>query len=139
MPKYDTISDSDSDITDSESDRVSSDGGVEEYSDDEFESIDDLRLYPNSKISVKEHAAAVFGYSIRHNCSRQSISDLLQLIQLHVPENNRASKSYASLKRICNGWDTENIKVIEYCELCYVLWPIDEPNNFNCATNNCKG
>ena len=34
---------------------------------------------------MKDHAAAVLVYSIRHSCSQQAVNDLLKLLEIHMP------------------------------------------------------
>ena len=59
-------------------------------------SNDDPPVYVNpqsqsiyqSQITKKEHIFAVCTYATRHNLSDQAITDLLQLIQLHIPGNH---------------------------------------------------
>ena len=76
-----------------------------EESDDDDHSmmtlgICDDWLHQGSTISMTEHAALVYGYSVRDitdNCSRQSTNDLLKLIQLHMPVVNRGALSYSVL------------------------------------------
>lgn len=77
------------------------------WTDDKFDDLEDISLYHSPRITLREHAGAVFGFLIRHSCSRQGVNDLLKLIQLHLPENNSAAKSYASLRLNCNGWEKD--------------------------------
>ena len=107
--------------------------------DNEFDDLEDISRYHSSRITLREHAAAVLGFSIPHSCSRQGVNDLLKLIQLHLPEKNRAAKSYASRRLNCNGWEKGSIKAIEYCELFFFIWPEDQPLIYQCQTNSCPG
>ena len=130
-----SVSLNDSDIyedisTDDDEDVVSSD-------DNELDLSDDW-LYNNSRLSIKEHAAAVLGYSIRHNCSHQSINDLLRMLQIHIPEFNSAALSYAAINKLLAWQCGGDINIIEYCEECYAMWP-DDVDCFECSTEGCHG
>ena len=92
----------------------------------------------HSVLTIKDHAAAIMGFSVRHNCSREAVRDLLTLIDLHLPQNNNVLKSYGALKNCIRTFSDDNIKLIEYCEMCYNVWPDDE-NSFQCLTDGCSG
>ena len=69
--------------------------------DDDID-VDDNWLYDSclksSKLSVKDHGAAALGLIIRHNCSKEAAKDLLQLLNIHLPENHRGFKSLEMLR-----------------------------------------
>lgn len=76
---------------------------LEESSDDEdLLAIDDDLLYNSlptpSKLSIKDHGAAVMGFTVRHNISHEAVKDLLTLINLHIPEDSKSFKSFSKLK-----------------------------------------
>ena len=80
-------------------------------------------LKVKSDISVEDHANAVFGYAVRHNCSQQEIKDLLSLINLTFPEKNNAAKSVDQLNKLVGH--IENFSIYEYCEFCKRHWSKD--------------
>ena len=105
--------------------------------------VDDDWLYnscpDHCRIYIKDHGAAVLGFSIRLNCSRQAINDLLTLIGIHMPATNRMLKSLTLLKNSLGAWLEDDITAVEYCEDCHAVWPKDTPDLYNCSTTGCNG
>ena len=103
-----------------EHDSSESIASVETVSDLEDMDIDedDNWMYDSctshSRVSVKDHAAAVLGYTIQCNCSKEATNDLLKLIELHLPENNRSLLSFTSLKNVIGAWEYDDVNFIEY-------------------------
>ena len=121
-----------------------SDSESDEDNDEEFSKEDDLGddewLFDgsatHSSLSVKDHAAAVMGFTVRHNCSQQEVNDLLKLIEIHLPNENRAIKKFSVVKSILG--DSEKANAIEYCEKCCQIWP-EDTNEFRCSIHGCDG
>lgn len=66
------------------------------------------------------------------------MNDILTTIQLHLPEDNLCFTSFAKLKENVSGIHNEQVKLIEYCEICHTLWP-DDVDITECATVSCNG
>ena len=78
-----------------------------------------------SNITKDEHLASVIAYAQRHCATYQAFSDLLKLIELHLPQDNECETSVSKAKaKYVNIED--QIRYHDYCERCFQLFPADE-------------
>lgn len=131
-------------FSDSESSQSSIISDLEESSDNEdLLDIDDDWLYnslpTHSKLSIKDHGAAVMGFTVRHNISHEAVKDLLTLINLHIPEDSQSFKSFSKLKHAVGTFADADITIIEYCENCSRIWPSENQDEYFCPTEGCNG
>ena len=61
---------------------------------------DDACIYPEAGMTVKEHARTVLAYATKHDLSQQALKGLLKLLQLHLPDGNKAAEKLEDLNRI---------------------------------------
>lgn len=129
------------------SDESSADRNSTLYESDTSESdcsdFEDSWIYDetinHSRLTIKDHAAAIMALCLRHNLSTECINDILKMIHLHLPDNNRCLSNYGKIKsHLSDDAETETINYIEYCEKCFVIWPEDS-SIFQCPTNLCTG
>ena len=88
-----------------------------------------------SNINKSEHSLAVSAFATRHNLSDVAISDMLQLIQLHLPDSNIAETSTRKLKESC-GFESTYLMHHLYCEGCKKLF---DTQLEQCITPGCQG
>ncbi|XP_053398883.1 uncharacterized protein LOC123556697 [Mercenaria mercenaria] len=88
-----------------------------------------------SEISRSEHLLATSAFATRHNLSDTALSDLLQLLQLHLPGNNIGETSGRKLKESC-GFNKSYLKYHMYCDKCKKLFDTETDN---CITPGCDG
>lgn len=97
------------------------------------------RTNKHSALTIKDHALAVLGLCLRHNLSTECVNDILSLVDLHLPDNNRSCSTFSNVKSNVAGIKTaDEVQFIEYCEQCYALWPTDG-TVFKCPTELCTG
>ena len=124
--------------------------GDDSETDDESFNEDDFALYnysaisgnssaKNSRriISHKEHMLSVLAYSLRHHVSQEQVNDLLQLIELHLPENNHVEKNLDNIKNACCG--ELKFGIHDYCSNCFAPFPEHDLTHFRCSTIGCSG
>ncbi|OXA37348.1 hypothetical protein Fcan01_27909 [Folsomia candida] len=74
-------------------------------------------LFNGAKISVIESCPMVYGFANRHKLSKSALSDLLTLLNFHLPKgDSMATSPYLAEKLL--GIDIGAIKKICYCERC---------------------
>ncbi|KAJ8319715.1 hypothetical protein KUTeg_002736 [Tegillarca granosa] len=88
-----------------------------------------------SRITRSEHLCAISAYVTRHNLSDAAFKDLLDIIQLHLPEKNIGETNINNVKESC-GFNPEYIQYHLYCENCKMLYDDD---NEDCKTPGCTG
>ncbi|OXA56421.1 hypothetical protein Fcan01_09176 [Folsomia candida] len=76
-------------------------------------------LYTGARISRKESNLLILGYSIRHKITKTALSDLLNLINFHVPHGvTIPTSTYLFDKEV--GGDYSRIQKVAYCKDCKV-------------------
>lgn len=104
-----------------------------------YESSDEENdpIYPGAKVTQRDHAAMILAYGVRHNMNLTQITDLLELIKLHCPPGCTSATSMKSVRQILAG----DIEVIyhDMCDVCYSVFPVDDPTVTRCATETCYG
>ena len=101
---------------------------------------DDACIYPEAGMTVKEHARTVLAYATKHNLSQQALKGLLKLLQLHLPDGNKAAEKLEDVKRIAGDRNEIDIMVIhEFCSGCLKEWPRDNPIGTKCRTKDSTG
>ena len=134
-------SDSDSDTSSDESSVI--DGYQKESSDSElssqYNSSDEEAtkpLFDGSRLTYREHLLSVIAYATKHNLNMSQTSDLLELIELHTPQNCRTERSVTNLKVNLTG----RVSLIyhDMCDKCFRLFP-EDASEFVCATEGCAG
>lgn len=88
-----------------------------------------------SNITRSEHLLAASAFATRHNLSDTALNDLLELIQLHLPENNLAETNSRTLKESC-GFDSSYLEYHLYCDGCKKLFDTESEL---CSTPGCIG
>ncbi|KAL5020963.1 hypothetical protein ScPMuIL_000118 [Solemya velum] len=89
----------------------------------------------HSNISRTEHVFAISAFATRHNMSDTALHDLLQLIQLHLPDNNIGETKTDKIKESC-GFDSNYLVYHFYCDKCKKLFAKDTDK---CNTPGCEG
>ena len=92
----------------------------------------------HSKLSIKDHASLILGLALRHNLSGECANDILKVISYHLPESNQSLRTINKVKQKLATVENNDLKCIEYCEICSAIWPDDE-NVTICKTEACKG
>ena len=89
-------------------------------------------LYQGSAISVEDSHLLLSTYMCCHHLTRQACEDLLELLQIHLPQNNQISSSLHTFqKQVSYQDDIELVPCYHYyCSQCYNLLP-------SCDTAQC--
>lgn len=90
-------------------------------------------LYKSS-ITKSEHLLAASALTTRHNLSQTALSDILDFIQIHIPDENIAETSVSKLKDEC-GFGPNQLQYHLYCDGCKKMFN----DNDICQTPNCTG
>lgn len=91
-------------------------------------------LYKSS-VTKSEHLLAASALATRHNLSQTAMSDILDFIQLHIPDENIGETSVAKLKDEC-GFGPNQLQYHLYCDGCKKGF---NGNEDNCQTPECQG
>lgn len=88
-------------------------------------------LYPGASITVEDSILSIMKYALRHKTSYSALSDLLNLIVLHLPSESHTEhlQSLYFLKKAFStqsekyGHEQSDIVIVhEYCPNCIALW-----------------
>ncbi|OXA39279.1 hypothetical protein Fcan01_25885 [Folsomia candida] len=98
------------------------DSSEEELSDDEIPrstptTTHSPLLFDGAKISAVESCLMVYGFASRHQLSKSALSDLLTLLNFHLPKGDSMPTSPYLAEKLL-GVDIGAIKKIFYCEKC---------------------
>ena len=65
----------------------------------DYESCDEEKdqLYANAQINWRDQTLSVMSYSVKHNLNLSQMTDLLELLQPHCPEENLSLRNVASM------------------------------------------
>ncbi|OXA43283.1 hypothetical protein Fcan01_21926 [Folsomia candida] len=88
----------------------------EEYDDSE-EKSQSQPIFPNSQLTANESCLLIFGYAFRHKISKSALSDLLTLINFHLPQGETIPSSVYLLSKKLNPC-YDQAKKIPFCSNC---------------------
>ena len=86
-------------------------------------------------ISQYHHYMAMCAFSSYHSLSDRGFRHLIQLMGLHLPEENLMETNIDTLKNMC-GFDSDFLKHHMFCAVCKKLFTEDVEN---CRTPGCIG
>ena len=123
------------DYRDIDSDEASYRCEATDSEDSELDEKDDnantpKQLYPGASITVEDSILSIMKYALRHKTSYSALSDLLNLIALHLPSESHTEhlRSLYFLKKAFSsqsehhGYEQSDIVTIhEYCPNCVAL------------------
>lgn len=100
-------------------------------------SISDRPLYTGAQLSALESYLLVFQYAVRHSLTKKAITELLQLLSVHLPVGAAIPKSVHGLKRVFTECFPE-VQPIQhfYCDCCQR--PMLSASA-TCSGNGCSG
>ena len=106
-------------------------------SDEQSEKSDDPTTASSPNFTSKESASmAIISFSTRYLLSNEAASSFVELMKHLSPENKILQDlSYNKIQEMCGSC---NLKVHDYCENCYGLFP-DDKDVYSCQTANCTG
>ncbi len=91
-------------------------------------------IFFNSPCSTKEAYFLIAAYGIRFNLSDKAKSELINLIHLLIPKDNKIPKTFKKLESLLVANSIDSIKILNYCSLCQSL--LDSENS--CQNVNCE-
>ena len=120
---------SESDLSDNDSNSCTS--------DEEIEKSEDPPTASRPNFTSKELASmAIISFATRYLLSNEAASSFVELMKHLSPENKILQDlSYNKIQEMCGSC---NLKVHDYCENCYGLFP-DDKDVYSCQTVNCTG
>ena len=93
-------------------------------------------LYNNSTVSILEAYVLVFQFAIKHSLTKTAISELLQLISVHLPADAKYPQSIHEVKGLFMEMFPHSMpSVHNYCEYCLSMLTSDGV----CSTDGCSG
>lgn len=88
-----------------------------------------------SSITYEDHILAVNAYASRHNLSDSAYTDLLTLLQLHIPENSLLETNIQKIKEKC-GFTVNHLNFHTFCTVCENVF---QNKADQCQTPGCNG
>ena len=93
-------------------------------------------LYDGADISVSDSHALLLLYFLRHGLTKKAQSELLQLIELHLPQSAKTAGSLYKLKKLFKGiFSDVQADAHRFCDGCY--GPL-QPGE-SCEDRRCQG
>ena len=123
-------------------DELSTEDEVENCEEDKRKDSVPLYVLPpldamySSKITHQEHLLSLCAYSTKNNLSGTAFSQLMQLINIHVPEKNLCELNVNKVKRKLGF--TDFMKYVDFCEICGAIYS-EAKEIIHCHTPNCPG
>ena len=96
-------------------------------SEDDAQNVNSNRkpLYSGTSVSVEDSILSIMKYSLKHKTTYAAISDLLELISLHLPygSNKEHLRSLYFLKKAFAATEDQDefVAVHYYCQSCFFL------------------
>lgn len=112
--------------------------GSEVEEDYSCEAIGDVHslVYGHADVTVFQSYLLVFQYSMKHSLTKSALSDLLQLIKVHLPQNTSYLSSVHQMKEFFTKLLPHATPLVhQYCSYCLSALP----SNGACAMANCPG
>ena len=126
---FSSSDDSDSDSMDTDSDSAVEDESREQKQKPEFTTL----LYDGSDLTVLESYLVLYQFALRHGISKQALTDLVSLVNIHLPQSAKSAPSFYKLKQFFeHHFGDMEAHVHYYCTQCHRLVDSDKslcPNN----------
>ncbi len=103
------------------------------FTEEDHAEIGTDKLYPGSQISKEESTHMIFAFALRHSLSKCAVTDLLTLINLHLPKGSPVPATTYMLEKVLQPDLTQAVKCY-YCQECEQ--PIETDGMDVCA--NCN-
>ena len=93
------------------------------------------QLYPGASITIEDSILSIMKYALRHKTSYSALSDLLNLIILHLPSESHTEhlrslyflkKAFSSQSEKYGHEQSDIVTMHEYCPNCIALWRSDD-------------
>jgi hypothetical protein len=93
------------------------------------------QLFPDSNVQIIEYFIAIFAFKIKHNLNDATITDLLKLIRILIPNSNDCPKTMHYIETIFSKYN--NFKAIQhqYCTNCNIYVSTNECNKCKKCSN----
>lgn len=91
-------------------------------------------IYDGCQLTQEECDILIMSFITRHNLTDIALSDLLKLINCHLPIKVNSSKYYF-LKKMRS---IINIKIFYYCPVCYILLNFERRTYNNCTSCHAR-
>ena len=89
-------------------------------------------LHPGASITIEDSILSIMKYALRHKTAYSALSDLLNLIVLHLPSESQHLRSLYFLKKAFSSQSekygheqSDTVTTHEYCPNCIALWRSD--------------
>ena len=123
--------DSDSDSSDTDSDYMDEEEQREQKHKAEFTTL----LYDGADITILESYLLLYQFALRHGMSKQALTDLVSLLNVHLPQQAKSARSFYKLKQFFEQhFDDLESRVHYYCTNCHRLVDSDK----SMCPNNCE-
>lgn len=93
------------------------------------------QLYPGASITIEDSILSIMKYALRHKTSYSALSDLLNLIILHLPSESHTEhlrslyflkKAFSSQSEKYGHKQSDIVTMHKYCPDCIALWRSDD-------------
>ena len=90
-------------------------------------------LYEGAHLTILDSYATLLRFSIRHGLSKKALSELIQLVNLHLPHSSQSVRSVYKLNKLfTDTFDDVQTKSYNYCSSCHALLDADKCSNTLC-------
>ena len=95
-------------------------------------------LYDGAELSVLDSHLLMYQYALRHCITTQAFTELISLVETHMPRNSRAISSLYKLRKFFEeNFNDTKCQVYEYCSKCHRL--IDSETTGVPCSSGCEG
>lgn len=92
-------------------------------------------LYDNAELSVLDSHLLMYQYALRHCITTQAFTELIRLVETHMPRNSRAVSSLYKLRKFFEeNFNDTKCQVYEYCSKCHRLIDSEITGGVGCSS-----
>lgn len=96
-------------------------------------------LYDDAELSVLDSHLLVYQYALRHCITTQAFTELISLMETHMPRNSRGVSSLYKLRKFFEeNFNDTKCQAYEYCSKCHRLIDSEITGEIGCSSG-CEG
>ena len=96
-------------------------------------------LYDDAELSVLDSHLLMYQYALRHCITTQAFTELISLVETHMPRNSRAVSSLYKLRKFFEeNFNDTKCQAYEYCSKCHRLIDLERTGEVGCSSG-CEG
>ena len=96
-------------------------------------------LYDDAELSVLDSHLRMYQYALRHCITTQAFTELISLVETHMPRNSRGVSSLYKLRKFFEeNFNDTKCHAYEYCSKCHRLIDSEITGEIGCSSG-CEG